>query len=58
VTKRLISQQEAAQYVGISTTGIWRAVKRGDLQLVKIGGRALIEISDLDRLISKSKQVA
>ena len=56
--KRLISQTEAAKYVGISATSLWRAAKRGDLQFVKIGGRTLVDIADLDRWINESKQAA
>jgi excisionase family DNA binding protein len=56
--KRLISQQEAAHYMGISATGIWRLTKSGQLQLVKIGGRSMIELADLDRLIAASKNAS
>jgi excisionase family DNA binding protein len=57
-TKRLFSIDEAATYIGISRVSIYRAANRGDIPLVKLGGRTLVEVSDLDAYIANHKTTA
>jgi len=57
-TKRLFSIDEAATYIGISRVSIYRAANRGDIPLVKLGGRTLVEVSDLGTYIANHKTTA
>lgn len=52
----LVSQEEVAHRLGVSRTTVWRLVKSGELDPVRIGSRTLISNSSIDRyLSSKSK---
>ncbi|MFN7605668.1 MAG: helix-turn-helix domain-containing protein, partial [Hyphomonadaceae bacterium] len=44
--------------IGISRVSIYRAANRGDIPLVKLGGRTLVEVSDLDAYIANHKTTA
>lgn len=52
---KLLSIPEAAHQIGVSRAGIYRAVNRGALALVKIGGRTLIHPDDLQALVTSSR---
>ena len=47
----LISQSEAARLLGVERTTIWRMCRRGDLDLVHIGSRALVTRASLDAFV-------
>lgn len=51
-TALLLSIKEAAAALGISVSGVYRLIDAGELQRLKVGGRALIERSELDRYIA------
>ena len=53
--KRLISQKETAEYLGISYWTVRDMVFRGDIPHIRIGRRILMDILDLDDYIQKSK---
>ncbi len=57
VESRLISEQEAARYLGISYWTIRDLRFRGDLPSVKILRRVLIDKKDLDDYIARVKKV-
>ncbi|MGP0593561.1 helix-turn-helix domain-containing protein [Nitrospira sp. T9] len=57
VESRLISEQEAAQYLGISYWTIRNLRFRGELPSIKIHRRILIDRQDLDAYISRLKKV-
>lgn len=52
----LISQAEAAHLLGVERTMIWRMAKRGDLDVVHIGRRALVSRASLDRFIGSQTE--
>jgi excisionase family DNA binding protein len=52
---KLLSIPEAAHQVGLSRASLYRAVNRGDLALVKIGGRTLVHPDDLQALVSANR---
>lgn len=52
----LIAQCEAARLLGVERTTIWRMCRRGDLELVHIGRRALVTRQSLDRFVSSQVQ--
>lgn len=45
------SVQEAAAALGLSTSSIWKWISLGQLQATKIGGRTLITVEELDRVL-------
>jgi len=53
--KRLISQKEAAEYLGISYWTVRDMVFRGDIPHIRIGRRILMDIKDLEEYIKKNK---
>jgi len=54
IQPRALSIDQAAAYVGIHRTSIYRLVNRGKLTLRKIGGRSIILRDDLDALLEAS----
>jgi excisionase family DNA binding protein len=52
---RLLSQQEAAAYLGISYWTLRDLTFRGEVPHVKIGRRILIDRLDLDAYLEQSK---
>lgn len=55
ITPRLLSQQEAAGYLGISYWTLRDLVFRRELPFVKIGRRVLVDRLDLDAYLDRSK---
>lgn len=47
-----LSVAEAAEYLGISTAGVRRAIARGDLRAVRLGSRILLPVADLEELLA------
>jgi excisionase family DNA binding protein len=52
---RLLSQEAAARYLGVSKWTLRDLLFRGDIPYVKIGRRLLIDVQDLDAYITQSK---
>ena len=52
----LISQAEAARLLGVERTTICRMCRRGDLELVHIGRRALITMASVDAFVESQVQ--
>ena len=52
---RLLSQQEAAHYLGISYWTVRDLIFRRELPWVKIGRRILVDRLDLDAYLDRSK---
>ena len=46
------SIKETAEQLGTSQASIWRAIKRGELKAVKLGGRSLIPALSIEKLLS------
>ena len=55
IEPRLLSQQEAARYLGISHWTIRDLVFRGEIPFIKIGRRVLLDRQDLDSYLNRSK---
>ena len=53
--RRLLSQQEAASYLGISYWTIRDLVFRREIPHMKIGRRILVDQIDLDAYVDRSK---
>ena len=53
--RRLLSQQDAASYLGVSYWTIRDLVFRHELPFLKIGRRILIDQIDLDAYVDRSK---
>ena len=56
VEPRLLSLQEAAEYLNVSYWHIRELIDRGTLRRVKLGRRVLVDIGDLNKLIEASKR--
>ena len=54
---KLLSIPEAAERIGVSRASLYRAVNNGLLPLVKIGGRSLVDPTDLTALVNASKRL-
>ena len=46
------SVQETAEQLGICPASVYRALKRGELEAVTLGGRRLIPARSIDKLLS------
>ena len=55
VEPRLLSQQEAAHYLGISYWTVRDLVFRRDIPFIKIGRRVLVDRLDLNAYLERSK---
>jgi excisionase family DNA binding protein len=55
LTPRLLSQQEAAVYLGISYWTLRDLTFRGEVPHVKIGRRILVDRLDLDAYLDRAK---
>ena len=54
--KRLITQKEAAEYLGISPKTLWEWTERGVVPRVEIPGtKSKYDLNDLDNLIQDNK---
>lgn len=53
--RRLLSEHEAAQYLGVSYWTLRDLVFRGELPFVRIGRRKLVDRLDLDAYLDRSK---
>ena len=54
-TKRLLSANDAGEYLSISHWTVRALIDRGLLPYVRIGRRLLIDVRDLDRYIESLK---
>ena len=46
------SIREVAEQLGVSEASIWRAIKRGELDGIRIGGRRVITARSIEKLLS------
>lgn len=54
--RRLTSIPNAAMELGLSRASVYRLHQAGRLPFVRIGGRTLVDIDDIDRLVATSKE--
>lgn len=55
VKARLLTIEQAAIYLGRTVDGVRGMEKRGTLPSVRLDGRVMFDIKDLDRLIEQNK---
>jgi excisionase family DNA binding protein len=53
--ERLLSVREAARRLGLRPSTVYKMAGRGSIPSVKLGGRRLFRVADLDRLVSESR---
>jgi excisionase family DNA binding protein len=58
LTTKLLSIDECAEALGLSTWTIRRLLKHGKLPRVKIGSRVLVRASDIERFIQQHTDAA
>ena len=56
IAPRTVSVATAAKALGIGVTSAWRLVCDGTVPSVKLGGRTLIEVAEIDRLIERHRR--
>lgn len=55
VARRTHSLNEVAEILGIGTRTAWAIVERGELRAVKVGGRTLVPVTELDRILDPER---
>jgi len=58
ITPRLLSQKDAAKYLGCAYWAVRELCWKGELKPIRIGKRDCIDIRDLDALVEKRKELA
>lgn len=58
IQPRLLSIEQAGQYLNRSAHSVRHLISAGKLPVVKIDNRIFLDLRDLDRVIEQSKQVA
>jgi len=53
--KATLTVEEAATYLGISRSTCYEAIRRGDLKVVRLGGRILVPRSVVRRLLGEEE---
>ena len=54
-TKRYYTVQEVCKIMRIGVTSFYRMVNRGDIELLKIGGKSLVDADKLDGQIERKE---
>jgi len=53
-----LSREEAAKRLGVSVTTVRRLEARGELRVVRLGGRVVVPSSEVARLLTPTAQAA
>jgi excisionase family DNA binding protein len=53
ISRVALAMEEAATSLGISRTSIYQLAKEGKIQVVKIGRRTLVPVSEVDALMAR-----
>ena len=53
---RTVSVTDAAKALGIGATTCWRMIGDGLITPVTIGGRTLVEVAEIDRVIERHRR--
>ena len=56
--KLLLNVDEAAAVLGVSRATLYRAVRRGELRLTKLGRRTLLARTELERFVATLPEAA
>jgi excisionase family DNA binding protein len=55
IAQRLASLPATAATLGVSTKTVWRILRTGKLPCVRIGGRTMVAVADLDAFIAQQR---
>jgi excisionase family DNA binding protein len=55
VKTRAVSVADAAKVMGIGVTHAWRLIGEGVITPVRLGGRTLVELSEIDRVLASHR---
>jgi excisionase family DNA binding protein len=55
VNKRLLNVKQAAEYIGISRAKLYQWMKKDKIISLRIDGRRLIDVNDLDEFVDSLK---
>ena len=55
VKTRAVSVADAAKAMGIGVTHAWRLIGEGVITPVRLGGRTLVELSEIDRVLASHR---
>lgn len=55
ITPRAVSVADAAKALGIGVTHAWRLISDGKIRAARLGGRTLVPVPELDRVISEAQ---
>lgn len=58
IQRETVTVPEAARRLGIGRSTAFAAAKRGDLPSIRIGGRVVVPIAALDRLLAGEKRAS
>lgn len=51
-----VSVSDAAKAMGIGVTHAWRLISDGVITPVRLGGRTLVEVAEIDRVIQQHRR--
>lgn len=57
ITPALLSVKDAAQYLGLSRSSVYKLREAGEISYVRLGGAVRIQREELDRLIAERTDV-
>jgi excisionase family DNA binding protein len=55
IAQRLASLPATAATLGVSTKTLWRILRAGKLPCVRIGGRTMISVADVDAFVAAQR---
>ena len=55
IAPRAVSVADAAKALGIGVTHAWRLIGDGTIRPLKLGGRTLVPVAEIDRIASPDK---
>jgi excisionase family DNA binding protein len=54
---RARSMQDAARTLGVNRSLLYKMAKRGELELIKLGGRTIVDEREIDRLLEEGDRL-
>lgn len=57
VNKRLLNAKETAGYLSISRSKLYQLLEAGKIESLKIDGRRLFDVYDLDKWVEQQKEI-
>lgn len=50
--RRGLSVREAAQYLGIGTTSLYKLIRQGRVRIIKLGSRTIVPRAEIERVLN------